>query len=32
MIKLNDGSYVIGFDDGYQFGKTANALFDNGGL
>lgn len=30
MIKLNDGSYVIGFDDGYQFGKTANALFDNG--
>ena len=30
MIKLNDGSYVIGFDDGYQFGKTANTLFDNG--
>lgn len=30
MIKLNDGTYVVGFDDGYQFGKTANALFDNG--
>lgn len=30
MIKLNNGIYVIGFDDGYQFGKTANTLFDNG--
>lgn len=30
MIKLNNGSYIIGFDDGYQFGKTANFVFDNG--
>lgn len=30
MIKLNNGMYVIGFDDGYQFGKTANTLFENG--
>lgn len=30
MIKLEDGKYIIGFDNGYQFGKTANALFDNG--
>ena len=30
MVKLNNGAYVIGFDNGYQFGKTANTLFDNG--
>lgn len=30
MIKLNDRSYIIGFDDGYQLGKTANFVFDNG--
>ncbi len=30
MIPLNNGQYVIGFDDGYQLGKTANFIFDNG--
>lgn len=30
MISLNNGQYVIGFDDGYQLGKTANFIFDNG--
>lgn len=30
MIKLEDGKYMIGFDNGYQFGKTANIMFDNG--
>lgn len=30
MIKLSDGRYIIGFDDGYQLGKTANFIFDNG--
>lgn len=30
MVKLENGVYVIGFDNGYQFGKTANTLFDNG--
>lgn len=30
MIKLDNGKYVIGFDNGYQFGKTANFMFDNG--
>ena len=30
MIKLNNGKYIIGFDNGYQFGKTANFMFDNG--
>ena len=30
MVKLNNRIYVVGFDDGYQFGKTANMLFDNG--
>ena len=30
MIKLDDGKYIIGFDNGYQFGKTANYMFDNG--
>lgn len=30
MVKLNNGSCIIGFDDGYQLGKTANFIFDNG--
>lgn len=30
MIKLENGSYIIGFDDGYQLGKTSNFVFDNG--
>lgn len=30
MIKLDDGKYIIGFDNGYQFGKTAKFMFDNG--
>ena len=30
MIPLNNGQYVIGFDDGYQLGKTANFIFNNG--
>ena len=30
MIPLNNGQYIIGFDDGYQLGKTANFIFDNG--
>lgn len=30
MIKLNDGRYIIGFDDGYQKGKTATEVFENG--
>ncbi len=30
MIKLANGKYIIGFDNGYQFGKTANYMFDNG--
>ena len=30
MIRLDDGRYIIGFDDGYQLGKTANFIFDNG--
>ena len=30
MIKLDNGKYIIGFDNGYQFGKTANYMFDNG--
>ena len=30
MIKLHDGRYIIGFDDGYQLGKTVNYVFDNG--
>lgn len=30
MIKLNNGKCIIGFDDGYQLGKTANFVFDNG--
>lgn len=30
MIDLGNGRYIIGFDNGYQFGKTANHMFDNG--
>lgn len=30
MIPLDNGQYIIGFDNGYQFGKTAQVLFDNG--
>lgn len=30
MYRLDDGRYIIGFDDGYQLGKTANFVFDNG--
>lgn len=30
MIKLGNGNYIIGFDDGYQLGKTANFIFNNG--
>lgn len=30
MIKLNNGKCIIGFDDGYQLGKTANFVFNNG--
>lgn len=30
MVKLSNGMYVIGFDNGYQFGKTAGFIFDNG--
>ena len=30
MVKLGNGMYVIGFDDGYQFGKTVGNLFENG--
>lgn len=30
MIALSNGQYIIGFDNGYQFGKTAQTLFDNG--
>lgn len=30
MIKLENGNYIIGFDDGHQLGKTANFVFDNG--
>lgn len=30
MITLSNGQYIIGFDNGYQFGKTAQTLFDNG--
>lgn len=30
MIQLENGKYIIGFDDGYQLGKTANYVFDNG--
>ena len=30
MIALSNEQYIIGFDNGYQFGKTAQTLFDNG--
>ena len=30
MIGLEDEKCIIGFDDGYQLGKTANFIFDNG--
>ncbi len=30
MIRLDDKKCIIGFDDGYQLGKTANFIFDNG--
>lgn len=30
MIQLDNGKYIIGFDNGYQFGKTANFMFENG--
>lgn len=30
MIPLSNGQYIIGFDNGYQFGKTAQTIFDNG--
>ncbi len=30
MVRLDNGSFIIGFDDGYQLGKTANFIFDNG--
>lgn len=30
MVRLGDGKYIVGFDNGYQFAKTARALFDNG--
>ena len=30
MIEISNGCYIIGFDNGYQFGKTASTLFDNG--
>lgn len=30
MIQLENGQYIIGFDNGYQFGKTAGTMFDNG--
>ena len=30
MIKLANGRYIIGFDNGYQYGKTANVMFENG--
>ena len=30
MIRLDDKRCIVGFDDGYQLGKTANFMFDNG--
>jgi hypothetical protein len=30
MIKLSGGKYIIGFDNGYQFGKSATTMFENG--
>lgn len=30
MIKLDNEKCIIGFDEGYQLGKTTNFIFDNG--
>lgn len=30
MIKLQNGTYILGFDDGYQMSKTANFVLENG--
>lgn len=30
MVALENNRYIIGFDNGYQFGKTVNYIFDNG--
>ena len=30
MVRLSEGRCIIGYDDGYQLGKTANFIFDNG--
>ena len=30
MIRLENETCIIGFDDGYQLGKTASFIFDNG--
>nr|WP_304432355.1 hypothetical protein [uncultured Acetatifactor sp.] len=30
MVRLDNGKCIIGFDNGYQFGKTARTLFGNG--
>ena len=30
MVRLDDGKCIIGFGNGYQFGKTARTLFGNG--
>ena len=30
MVRLNNEKCIIGFDDGYQLGKTTNFVFDNG--
>ncbi len=30
MVRSSNGQYVVGSDNGYQFGKTAQSLFDNG--
>nr|WP_300892914.1 ParM/StbA family protein [uncultured Acetatifactor sp.] len=30
MVRLEERKYIIGFDDGYQLGKTASHVFNNG--
>lgn len=30
MFRLEDGRYIIDFNDGYPLGKTTNYVFDNG--
>lgn len=30
MFRLEDGRYIIDFNDGYPLGKMANYVFDNG--